>query len=203
MHFSGRRGQGGKGGAAMPKIIDEAREKILSAAKHTLLGQGYSALSLRGVARQCGIAVGTIYNYFESKDMLIACIMVEDWEKALAQMDAACAAARTAGEGLAAMHGAIRQFASIYEGVWSQFFSAGGSPGVVAGRHGMLRGQLAARIQALAARLGCGAQSLQLAPLAAEAVLAAAMQADIPAAHIILLADRLFPAGKGEEIQQK
>ena len=89
------------------------------------------------------------------------------------------------------MHGAIRQFASIYEGVWSQFFSAGGSPGVVAGRHGMLRGQLAARIQALAARLGCGAQSLQLAPLAAEAVLAAAMQADIPAAHIILLADRL------------
>ena len=50
----------------MPKIIDEAREKILSAAKHTLLGQGYSVLSLRGVARQCGIAVGTIYNYFES-----------------------------------------------------------------------------------------------------------------------------------------
>ena len=31
------------------------------------------------VANGCGIGVGTVYNYFSSKDMLIASFMAEDW----------------------------------------------------------------------------------------------------------------------------
>ena len=33
--------------------------------------------TVRSVAAGCGVAVGTVYNYFSSKDMLIAAFMLE------------------------------------------------------------------------------------------------------------------------------
>ena len=64
----------------MPKIIEGAREKILVNAKKRLFENGYQHLSLREVAKESGIATGTIYNYFANKDYLITHIMLEDWE---------------------------------------------------------------------------------------------------------------------------
>ena len=51
----------------MPKIIEGAREKILTNAKRRLFEKGYLHLSLREVAKESGIATGTIYNYFANK----------------------------------------------------------------------------------------------------------------------------------------
>ena len=155
-----------------------------------------------GVARQCGIAVGTIYNYFESKDMLIACIMVEDWKRPWDTVPAG-AAARTAGEGLAAMHGAIRQFASIYEGVWSQFFSAGGSPGVVAGRHGMCcAGSLPRESRRLPRGLAAGRKACSLLRLRRRLCWRPPCRRTSPP-RISFYWQTARSAGKGEEIQQK
>ena len=173
----------------MPKIIEELREKILRVAQHKLFAEGYGKVSLRAIAGECGIAVGTIYNYFKDKDTLIATIMLEDWAVALREMDAGCAAANTAAAGFAAIYAALERFAQRYREVWSQFSQAGGSAGVVDSRHLMLRGQIAQRIGVLLARFdGDGA----LAPLLAETVLAAAVQPDIGPAQITALADRLF-----------
>ena len=72
----------------MPKIIEGAREKILANARRRLFEKGYQHLSLREVAKESGIATGTIYNYFANKDYLIASIMLEDWVKTLDNMDA-------------------------------------------------------------------------------------------------------------------
>ena len=63
----------------MPKIIINAREEILKEAKRQLLENGYSATTIRSVAKATGIATGTVYNYFPSKDMLLASFMMEDW----------------------------------------------------------------------------------------------------------------------------
>ena len=71
----------------MPKIIDEARERILAEARKTLLTAGYKGLSLRGLARDCSVAVGTIYNYFPNKDTLIALVMMQDWTEARERME--------------------------------------------------------------------------------------------------------------------
>ena len=56
----------------MPKVIPEVREKLLTTVRNRLLKDGPDAVSLRSIAKECGIAVGTVYNYFPNKDMLIA-----------------------------------------------------------------------------------------------------------------------------------
>lgn len=104
----------------MPKIIDEAYDLILNSAKQKLFEEGYSAFSLRPVAMDCGIAVGTIYHYFENKDDLIAAVMLEDWKCAMAQMEIHCQAATTLSDGLLSIYSAIDNFCRIYETIWSQ-----------------------------------------------------------------------------------
>ena len=176
----------------MPKIIQELREKILAASRTRLLSEGYSALSLRGVAQDCSIAVGTIYNYFKDKNTLIASVMLEDWLDALSTMDRACAQAQTAAEGYVGMYTAIRDFSHIYREVWAQFAQAGGSSGEIDSRHLMLRNQLAERIVPLLARTGHG-EIGSIAPILAETVLAAAVQPDIGLEQITAFIQHLVP----------
>lgn len=63
----------------MPKTIDNLREQLLEEAGKQVAENGYAKTTIRSVAKACKIAVGTVYNYFESKDMLIASVMAEDW----------------------------------------------------------------------------------------------------------------------------
>ncbi len=176
----------------MPKVIQEPREKILAAARRRLLSEGYTALSLRGIAGDCSIAVGTIYNYFPDKNTLIASVMLGDWLEALARMDRACARARTAAEGYTAVYAAIREFSRIYQEVWSQFAQTGGSSGVIGSRHLMLRSQLVERISPLLERTG-QAGATDIAPILAETALAAAVQPDITPEQIAAFIQRLVP----------
>lgn len=174
----------------MPKIIDEARAKILNSAKRMLLEEGYNKISLRAVAKECSIAVGTIYNYFENKNTLIAYVMMEDWQKALSAMDEGCKKAQDLYQGLAVIYGAIKDFAEIYDKVWIQFSQSGGSSLEINSRHLMLRGQIESRISELMTRLG--KQDMVLVPLLAELALVAALQDDISDEHIRALANRIL-----------
>ncbi|MBQ5987644.1 MAG: TetR/AcrR family transcriptional regulator, partial [Clostridia bacterium] len=70
----------------MPKIIENCREKLLDEARRQINECGYGALTIRGVASACGVGVGTVYNYFSSKDALVATFMLEDWQAATADM---------------------------------------------------------------------------------------------------------------------
>ena len=70
----------------MPKIIENVRELLLETAKEQIRLQGYSKTTIRSVASACGLGVGTVYNYFKSKDMLIATFMLEDWRECLKEM---------------------------------------------------------------------------------------------------------------------
>ena len=70
----------------MPKIIQNIRRQLLDEAKRQITTHGYARTTIRSVASACGLGVGTVYNYFPSKDMLIASFMLEDWQACLAQM---------------------------------------------------------------------------------------------------------------------
>ena len=70
----------------MPKILYNARSVLIEEAKRQLEENGYSATTMRSVANACGFAVGTIYNYFKSKEMLIGCFIVEEWRRHLEEM---------------------------------------------------------------------------------------------------------------------
>ena len=68
-------------GVKLPRIIEDPRELILSEAKKILENEGYSQISIRRVAKECGIAVGTIYNYYPTKKELIIEMMTDFWEE--------------------------------------------------------------------------------------------------------------------------
>lgn len=70
----------------MPKIIENVREMLLLEARRQAKANGYGSVTVRSVARECGIGIGTVYNYFPSKEMLIATFILEDWEKSLSEM---------------------------------------------------------------------------------------------------------------------
>ena len=73
----------------MPKIIENARGLILDEAKKQIRERGYAATTVRSVAAECGVAIGTVYNYFPSKEILIASFMSDDW-KACMETISAC-----------------------------------------------------------------------------------------------------------------
>jgi len=68
----------------MPKLYDDLRETIVQEAKSIIVSKGYSKLNMREVAKASGIAVGTIYNYFPTKDNLMSELMYRYWMEFIA-----------------------------------------------------------------------------------------------------------------------
>lgn len=60
----------------------ERRSRVLAAAYRLAADGGYDAVHIREVAAEAGVALGTLYNYFESKDHLLASLLVE-WSSQL------------------------------------------------------------------------------------------------------------------------
>ena len=54
----------------MPKLLDNIKEKAIEEARREMLSDGYRAMTIRRVAKELGIATGTLYNYFPSKEYL-------------------------------------------------------------------------------------------------------------------------------------
>lgn len=66
---------------------NDYKERILSSAKEIALKQGISKIDIRSVAKNCGIASGTVYNYFPSKGGLLAAVIKDFWEDAFKNID--------------------------------------------------------------------------------------------------------------------
>lgn len=58
-----------------------SREEILEASRALLREKGWSAVQMRSVAGRCGVAVGSLYNYFSSKSELAAATVESVWRE--------------------------------------------------------------------------------------------------------------------------
>lgn len=67
----------------MSRIIENPKQLILNKAKEILYNEGYSKLNMRTLSKACDIALGTIYNYFPTKQELIIEMMTEYWQNYL------------------------------------------------------------------------------------------------------------------------
>ena len=65
----------------MPKIIENVRGMLIEEAQTQITANGYDNVTIRSIAKGCGLGLGTFYNYFKSKEMLIATFLNEDWQK--------------------------------------------------------------------------------------------------------------------------
>jgi TetR/AcrR family transcriptional regulator, fatty acid metabolism regulator protein len=93
VHSSGStRGSGG-----------DKRERILDAAERIFAQSGFFNARVSEIARSAGVADGTIYLYFKSKDDLLISLFESRMERVNAQLAAAAASARTPTEKLEAI----------------------------------------------------------------------------------------------------
>ena len=138
----------------MPKIILNLRENILKESKKILKTEGYEKLTVRRVAKLCGVAVGTVYNYFPSKEMLTAGVMLDDWNRSLGDMRKAALAAPSPMKGLEEICTLIRRFVGEYTETWEQYRSRGVNNAQSPYRHHILVAQIAEAVSVLLERFG-------------------------------------------------
>lgn len=105
----------------MPKIIENLEDKILKAACDELFEKGYTNMTMRSVAAKCDIAVGTVYNYYNSKDVLVAKVMLIDWNIIIDEICLECASSTNIHQGFKYMYDGVLKFVEKYDAVWSQY----------------------------------------------------------------------------------
>ena len=128
----------------MPKIIENVRGQLLAEAKKQIAERGYSKTTIRSVAGECGLATGTVYNYFSSKDMLIASFMREDWKKCISENEPTVK--DDPKELLLGISRALQSFIETYRTLFSDHDAARVFATVFSERHKQLRDQLAEMI---------------------------------------------------------
>lgn len=102
----------------MPKIIENIREKLLAEARKQIEERGYKETTVRSVAGALGLGLGTLYNYFESKDMLVASFMLEDWIDSLSCMRENLENLDGTGEKLKVIYDGVRSFSESHRAIF-------------------------------------------------------------------------------------
>lgn len=66
----------------MPKMLpDNIKEEILATTRRLVIERGYNKISIRDIAKASGIASGTFYNYFDSKQAVLSALLADDWNR--------------------------------------------------------------------------------------------------------------------------
>ena len=138
----------------MPKIIPNLKNTIITKGREILFSEGYDALSMRRMAAECGIAVGTIYNYYRDKESLMGAIMAQDWQAELQRAGEAVAAAPSVEAGILCLYEAMVRFSRVYEGVWAAAPTGEGFGSLYRSRHRLLLSQIEGQLVTLYGRFG-------------------------------------------------
>ncbi|MDD3839362.1 MAG: helix-turn-helix domain containing protein [Clostridia bacterium] len=65
----------------MPKIIEDVEENIFKSAMELFSLKGYQDTEMKMIAEKAGLAVGTLYNYYRSKNGLFMYILESEWQE--------------------------------------------------------------------------------------------------------------------------
>ena len=173
----------------MPKIIRNLRENLLKETRKMLLKNGYDAVTIRGIASTCGAATGTVYNYFPSKEALIAHAILGDWLDHVTHAREKLAITSDVRKGLAIILECIGDFSRRYRATFRQSgITLAGS--AYTERHDMLCDQIIDLIRVLEERFAC-APSATAEKVMAESLLSGASH-DWPEEELLPLLEKLI-----------
>ena len=127
----------------MPKIIKDLENKLMEEARRQVEQCGYGAMTIRSVAKACGVGVGTVYNYFSSKDELLATYMLRDWKECITAINAVSASSDQPQPVLRCMYDQLSRYALRHKGIFQDETAAAGFAGSFSRYHRLLRSQLA------------------------------------------------------------
>lgn len=127
----------------MPKIIENVREILIAEARKQIAENGYSSVTVRSIAGACGLGVGTVYNYFKSKDMLVATYMLEDWQQILENIRSCCTKADRPEVILECIYTELNRYLTDHREMFADSEAIKVFASVFTERHKQLRSQLA------------------------------------------------------------
>ena len=131
----------------MPKIIENLKDRLMAEAKKQIEESGYSAMTIRSVAKACGVGVGTVYNYFPSKEALIATHLLEDWTACVNTIQQVGAQTTDPQTILRCIYEQLVGFADRHQAIFRDEAAAAGFAGSFSQYHDVLRAQLAAPLR--------------------------------------------------------
>lgn len=70
----------------MRRKDETVKKTILQCARSIALQEGIRAVNIRNIAKTAGIATGTVYNYYSSKDDILLELTEEYWNQTLLEM---------------------------------------------------------------------------------------------------------------------
>lgn len=125
----------------MPKLIENVSGMLLEETGRQVAERGYAKTTIRSVASACGIAVGTVYNYYPSKEAMVGAFMAGDWRNTYAVMREG---SRKGAEGcLRTVYDELVSFTRRHSALFSDPAAARAVSGAFLMRHRQLRDQLA------------------------------------------------------------
>ena len=127
----------------MPKIIENLESRLIAEAKKQIEESGYGAMTIRSVAKACGVGVGTVYNYFSSKEELVATDLLEDWKQCITAIQAVSTYSDSPRPVMLCIYDQLVSYARRHQAIFLDEAAAASFTGSFSRYHGMLRSQLA------------------------------------------------------------
>ena len=131
----------------MPKIIENLPQRLLEEARRQVEESGFSAMTIRTVAKGCGVGVGTVYNYYPSKEALVASFMLDDWKTCVESIEATAVASENMEPVLRTIYEKLRFFMAQYDPIFRDESASSSYTGSTSRYHAVLRSQLASPIR--------------------------------------------------------
>lgn len=128
----------------MPKIIENLDVKLMEEARRQINEAGYGKVTIRSIAKACGVGVGTVYNYFPSKDALLATYMLADWRSCMEAIEESAANHDSPQPVVRCIYVQIKRFADIHQSIFRDEAAIASFHNTSGQYHAMLRSQLAA-----------------------------------------------------------
>ena len=131
----------------MPKIIENLESRLIQEAGKQVLQSGYGAVTIRSIAAGCGVGVGTVYNYFSSKEQLLASYLLQDWNACVAAIEAVSDGSASAEPVLRCIYDQLTAYALRHQPVFRDEDARSAVSGSFSRYHSLLRSQLAAPLE--------------------------------------------------------
>lgn len=126
----------------MPKIIENPGTRLIAEARKQIEEFGYGAMTIRSVAKACSVGVGTVYNYFPSKEALVATYLLEDWKQCITTIQAVSAYSDSPRPVALCIYDHLVSFARRHMAIFQDKAAAASFAGSFGEYHAMLRTQL-------------------------------------------------------------
>lgn len=127
----------------MPKVIENLKEKIQEEANRQMQEVGYGAMTIQSIAKACGVGVGTVYNYFSSKDEIVIACVAADWMECMDTIRAVAKYSSTYEAVIHCIYDQIYAFGTAHEYIFQNDTAANSIDGAIYRYMRFLSSQLA------------------------------------------------------------